>query len=81
MPYYIFALTISNLCFMVYPFKFSKTVLLERIRAEKKAKFGKKFADSYVYKGDDNYRFFNFFPGYASRAFRVIFGICMTASE
>ena len=28
-----------------------------------------------------NYRFFNFFPGYASRAFRAIFGICMTASD
>ena len=29
-------------------------VLLERIRAEKKAKLGKKFVDSYIYKGDDN---------------------------
>ena len=29
-------------------------VLLERIRAEKKAKFGKKYVDSYIYKGDDN---------------------------
>ena len=28
--------------------------LLERIRAEKKAKLGKKFVDSYIYKGDDN---------------------------
>ena len=31
------------------------SVLLERIRAEKKAKLGKKFVDSYIYKGDDNY--------------------------
>ena len=30
------------------------SVLLERIRAEKKAKLGKKYADSYIYKGDDN---------------------------
>ena len=30
------------------------SVLLERIRAEKKAKLGKKFVDSYIYKGDDN---------------------------
>ena len=30
------------------------SVLLERISAEKKAKLGKKFADSYIYKGDDN---------------------------
>ena len=30
------------------------SVLLERIRAEKKAKLGKKFVDSYSYKGDDN---------------------------
>ena len=30
------------------------SVLLERIRAEKKAKFGKKYVDSYIYKGDDN---------------------------
>ena len=29
-------------------------VLLERIRAKKKAKLGKKFVDSYIYKGDDN---------------------------
>ena len=29
-------------------------VLLERIRAEKKEKFGKKYVDSYIYKGDDN---------------------------
>ena len=29
-------------------------VLLERIRAEKKAKLGKKYIDSYIYKGDDN---------------------------
>lgn len=29
-------------------------VLLERIHAEKKAKLGKKFVDSYIYKGDDN---------------------------
>ena len=28
--------------------------LLERIRAEKKAKLGKKYVDSYIYKGDDN---------------------------
>ena len=27
---------------------------MERIRAEKKAKLGKKFVDSYIYKGDDN---------------------------
>ena len=31
------------------------SVLLERIRAEKKAKLGKKYVDSYIYKGDDNY--------------------------
>ena len=30
-------------------------VLLERISAEKKAKLGKKYVDSYIYKGDDNY--------------------------
>ena len=30
------------------------SVLLERIRAENKAKLGKKFVDSYIYKGDDN---------------------------
>ena len=30
------------------------SVLLERICAEKKAKLGKKFVDSYIYKGDDN---------------------------
>ena len=30
------------------------SILLERIRAEKKAKLGKKFVDSYIYKGDDN---------------------------
>lgn len=30
------------------------SVLLERIRAEKKAKLGEKFVDSYIYKGDDN---------------------------
>ena len=29
-------------------------VLLERIRAEKRAKLGKKYVDSYIYKGDDN---------------------------
>ena len=29
-------------------------VLLERIRAEKKAKLGKKYVDGYIYKGDDN---------------------------
>lgn len=28
--------------------------LLKRIRAEKKAKLGKKYIDSYIYKGDDN---------------------------
>ena len=28
--------------------------LLKRIRAEKKAQFGKKYVDSYIYKGDDN---------------------------
>ena len=30
------------------------SVLIERIRAEKKAKLGKKYIDSYIYKGDDN---------------------------
>ena len=30
------------------------TVLLERIRAERKAKLGKKYVESYIYKGDDN---------------------------
>ena len=30
------------------------SVLLEKIRAEKKAQLGKKYADSYIYKGDDN---------------------------
>ena len=30
------------------------SVLLECIRAEKKAKLGKKYVDSYIYKGDDN---------------------------
>ena len=30
------------------------SVLLERIRAEKKAKLCKKYVDSYIYKGDDN---------------------------
>ena len=30
------------------------SVLLERIRVEKKAKLGKKYVDSYIYKGDDN---------------------------
>ena len=30
------------------------SVLLERIRDEKKAQLGKKFVDSYIYKGDDN---------------------------
>ena len=30
------------------------SVLLERIRAEKKAQLGKKYIDSYIYKGDDN---------------------------
>ena len=30
------------------------SALLERIRAEKKAKLGKKYVDSYIYKGDDN---------------------------
>ena len=30
------------------------SVLLERIRAEKKIKLGKKYVDSYIYKGDDN---------------------------
>ena len=29
-------------------------VLLERIRAEKKAQLGKKYDESYIYKGDDN---------------------------
>ena len=30
------------------------SVLLERIRAEKKVKLDKKYVDSYIYKGDDN---------------------------
>lgn len=30
------------------------SVLLERIRVEKKAQLGKKYVDSYIYKGDDN---------------------------
>lgn len=30
------------------------SVLLERIRAEKKVQLGKKYVDSYIYKGDDN---------------------------
>ena len=30
------------------------SVLLERIRAEKKARLGKKYVESYIYKGDDN---------------------------
>ena len=30
------------------------STLLEKIRAEKKAKLGKKYVDSYIYKGDDN---------------------------
>ena len=30
------------------------SVLLEKIRAEKKARLGKKYIDSYIYKGDDN---------------------------
>ena len=30
------------------------SILLKRIRAEKKAKLGKKYVDSYIYKGDDN---------------------------
>ena len=30
------------------------SVLLEKIRAEKKAQLGKKYVDSYIYKGDDN---------------------------
>ncbi len=30
------------------------SVLLARIRAEKKAKLGKKYVESYIYKGDDN---------------------------
>ena len=32
----------------------SASVLLKKIRAEKKAKLGKKYVDSYIYKGDDN---------------------------
>lgn len=31
-----------------------ENVLLERIRAERKAKLGKKYIESYIYKGDDN---------------------------
>ena len=31
------------------------SILLERIRAEKKAQLGKKYVKSYIYKGDDNY--------------------------
>ena len=30
------------------------SILLERIRAERKAKLGKKYVESYIYKGDDN---------------------------
>ena len=30
------------------------SILLERIRAEKKAQLGKKYVESYIYKGDDN---------------------------
>ena len=30
------------------------SALLERIRAERKAKLGKKYVESYIYKGDDN---------------------------
>jgi type I restriction enzyme S subunit len=30
------------------------SVLLERIRAERKTKLGKKYAESYIFKGDDN---------------------------
>ena len=30
------------------------SVLLEKIRAEKKAQLGKKYVESYIYKGDDN---------------------------
>lgn len=30
------------------------SILLERIRAERKAKSGKKYVESYIYKGDDN---------------------------
>ena len=30
------------------------SVLLERIRAERKAQLGKKYVESYIYKGDDN---------------------------
>lgn len=30
------------------------SILLEKIRAEKKAQLGKKYVDSYIYKGDDN---------------------------
>ena len=32
----------------------SAAVLLERIRAEKKSQLGKKYVESYIYKGDDN---------------------------
>ena len=32
----------------------SASELLKRIRAEKKAQLGKKYVDSYIYKGDDN---------------------------
>jgi len=32
----------------------SAAVLLERIRTEKKAQLGKKYVESYIYKGDDN---------------------------
>ena len=32
----------------------SASVLIERIRAKKKAKLGKKYVDSFIYKGDDN---------------------------
>ena len=36
------------------PYDEPANVLLERIRAEKKAKLGKKYVDSYIYKSDDN---------------------------
>lgn len=35
------------------------SVLLERIRAEKKAQLGKKYVESYIYKGDDNCCYIN----------------------
>lgn len=45
------------------------SVLLERIRAEKKAQLGKKYVDSYIYKGDDNC-YYRKFAGKKSSSYR-----------